>query len=294
MAFKERPPRGYDRQDDPLYHETRTKFSLNLENDAKNSTIIPFLRTSIDSADPSIIEVNPLNSAYEVDGGPLICYDSQVVMMNHVLRFSMATVSRTTDNIQSLYVNYMPIFGSFKENWEATDKTTGDTILSILDLTSDATNEDIIPAYSGTDLANTSNLPVSTVTPAGSVDEVFGDYDLTTDLIPESTPFVEETYWDAIQRYTNGNKLKTLTGRWRTVKLTDHKGNVNIKLPTTVPRHVQFGNPYLFYGCLVHLRQSGAFGQIPLATETTNLAHVHVQYESRWAEWNRDFNQKRM
>ncbi len=290
----ERPPPGYNRMDKPEPHNFQYKFNLNAEDETLNSTIMTFLRTSKDSADPKLIFANPLHGSFEVDGGPLMCYDSIIGRIMIDMDFTLTNLATQTDQVKALRIQYMPIFGAFEEWHSATDETTSLTPDTILELLKDATNEDVTPLFSTVNLGAGGNQPISTVTPAAGTDEVFGDYNLSVNLVIESVAFSMETLFDAFQFFTNGRLLSSHVGKMRSIVLTaDNKPHAKVHLEGPPPRSVKRGNPFTFFGMLVHCEVDGN-QLMPASDLTTGGGHIRCVTNVRFNEWNQHFDQSRM
>ncbi len=290
MASPERPPKGYNRRAYPLPHEFNYYCGLGLEK-ANQATIFTIMYTSSDDVTPEAIEVHPKNASFAVETGTLVNMDSQVQFMDARLHFQLSKLAFATDQLMGMWIKYMPIFGSFAENWTSSDDTGSETALTILELTKDDTDKAIRPLWTNVDCALEEDQPFSTVNDPG---EAFGDWALTTDGKLETVAFDEQTYFDAMHYYTNKEKLRTLTGGLRKVFLSKLRTSVSIRLPRMVPRHVQYGNPYMFYGILINLEpSSNLHTQLPVGADTTDINHVNVKMNVRYNEWNPEFEQAR-
>jgi len=255
-------------------------------------TYFTFLNTTKTSVNPETIEVNKKNAAFAVETSPIICYDSMVQFIDARLTFAYTKVAQTSDSIQGMIINYMPVYGAFGDNWTSTDTSTGLSPLTVLELAKDDTDEAIRPLWDGSDLGFGGNHPLSNVV---FPTDAFGDWGLTTNATQERVSFTRDILKDSQQYYTNSAKIATLHGRFGSVYLSPNHTSHSIRLPRIVPRHVQFGNEYLFYGMLVSLPPSGAtLEQIPHSTDTTDINHVWIKSEIRFNEWNPDFEQARM
>ncbi len=289
----ERPPPGYNKRDKPLPHEFHQKITLKIADDSKNKYMMTFLRTSLDSVDPKTIEVNPRNSAFAADTGPVICYDSIVQMMT-ISQDIMMTEQALTDGIQAMAVYDWNIHGAFEDSWTPADEKTTTTIAQLLHVTSDTTKEDVVPETVSTDMIG-SDVPVSTVT----MPEVFGDYNLSTDLTPQNTSaqvdMVDEIF-DAKQYYTNGAKLNSLMGTMnRTILNKQTRTHASKFEKRFTPRNVRFGNPHLYFGRQYHVPISISKSQLTeFDMVFAGTRHVAISIRVRFNEWNPDFNQARM
>ncbi len=290
MASPENPPPGYKRRDYPLPHEFNYYAGFGLEK-ANQATYFPLMYTSNDAIAPDTIEVNPKHQNFGVETGCLVNHDSQVQFIDVRIDFQLSKLAFATDQLQGVRIKYMGVFGSFGENWTSSDDTGSETALTILELVKDDTDEAIRPLWTNVDMALEEDIPFTTV---NDLAEAFGDWGLTADGKLESVAFDEQTYFDAMHYYTNKEKLRTLTSGLRSVFLSKLRTSHSIRLPRRVPRHAQYGNPYMFYGLLVNLEpSSNLHTQLPTGADTTDINHINVKASVRYNEWNPDFEQSR-
>ncbi len=104
----------------------------------------------------------------------------------------------------------------------------------------------------------------------------------------EAVNFNPGTYYDAIHYMTIAGKLRNITGglKWFTLTKERPFRTFKIKLRSKVKRM----NPYTFFGVLTGVPPVDTFDQIPLAADTTNVTHVHVDWTVRYNEWNENFD----
>ncbi len=286
----ERPPRGYGRRDAPLAHNFDYEGSFDISTSTKTGTMLTMMRTSKASNDPQTIEVNRKNSSFAEDIGPLLCYDSLVQKMNTKTDFFMTNHCLHVDEIDAIKVFWMPIFGAFKEAWNAEDTVSTIDVAEALELIYDTTNEDVIPDFNGTDMHAALTHPLSTVTDT----EVFGDYSLTADARLEHNTFQDATFFDAMQYFSNSGKIKKVIGRLQSITLTASRPHKRVNLNKFVPKSVRRANEYLYFGSLIFVPPADNKMQIVMDGEETAGAHVYFKNHTRYNEWNLDFDQARM
>jgi len=286
----ERPPPGYERNDKPLPHEFIYYNDFDFSDGNKNKLFMSYIRTSSASFDPATIEVNPKNALFGVDPGPCICYDSIVAKISILHEFVFTKHAHITDQIPNIKIFMMKTFGAFKDSWTATDDVSGADTASILGVIDDDTFEDIIPAANGTKLLNAGNQPFSTKT----MTEAIATYNLTTTAVLESNNFNHGQFYDVNHYGTNSQKLQTLNSGLKQTNLNANKKFYRSFEKRFVPKHTQFGHPYLFFGENVivpkytHEQVTHSQGHVP--TAGGHIAHrTHVRFN----EWNKDFNQRR-
>ncbi len=294
------PPGGFESQVYPLRHRLVTSFGLNAGATSLNSAFITFIRHTSDviANTPKIIVVNPHNALYVSETGPACQKMSIIDKLSMSLRFNLtencndknetASGVWSGDGIQSLKLLWRPVFFSFPEKLDAADDDTGTTVEAILALTKDATFEDVVPLTTN-DLPPTG--PSEKTVPMSSVNivEVFGDYNLTTDIKYEDHVWDEDLFQDAMRRYTNKGALKACVGRTRHFTLTRERPYKNFFIDKFVPRSVRRVMPYTFMGIQIYMPMSTDIVQTFFATAiSTSLAHVGVKCIVNYHEWNSD------
>lgn len=300
MAF-EKPPPGYRKMDRPLPHNFRHSFMLDALTANKASTYINLMKSTLDSVAPSTIEVHPQNSGFAVETGCVCCLDSKVQRMMHRMDFTVTKHflgnfvagggNSAGDYLNAIKINYMPVAFAFEDSMTVADTDSGQTIADILELTVEGTtNEDVTPTYANLKLAGGIAIPLSTVTTPNA--EVFGDWNLDTDTTNENIVFDKEQFYDALQFFTNGKILSAVTGKMRTILLTKNNTHKTVFWNRTIPSNIRRINPFLYFGVLIHVEKDG--DQTFLSTEATAGNHVLVRTQTRYNEWNTEFNQSRM
>ncbi len=288
---RERPPRGYDRDDFSLPHRFTYSFGLDFGDELKNSTMVTYLRTSKDSVNPESIEVNPKNANFAVDGGAVVCYDSIVnqIMINQKTVFTKQ--AHVTDQIPKIAITTMKIIGSREDSWTPADELTSLDIATILHLTDDATKEDVTPTFSATNLGNAGNQPLSTVT----MPEAFGDYNLTGDAVLESVAFSTNEVFKAEHYYTNGGKLKSLHRPFQNFTLSQNKRYHNKYEKRFVPSRIRRAVESLIFSEIFHIHIDTKFHSSHDPSHVVAAGnHTWTTVQVDFNEWNKKFEQARM
>ncbi len=285
----ERPPPGYNTRDKPLPHLFKYDYTLNIFNDTNNSTILTYMRSSKATNDPSTIEVNPRNAAFAVDTGALICEDSIVQTISIRKNFAITEAARVTENIRAIKMNTMKIMGVFEDSWTPKDEKTNLEVEDILEVTRDATNMDVTPKFTTTNLQYSDDHPVSTVTKT----EVFGDLNLTTDLSMEGVAFDTDTYFNK-KYYTNGGKVTSIAPSMKTFTLAMPRAYHTTFERKFLPKHMRFGRRDLYFGELIH---SPTYTSSEQLTDSfvviANVSQIYGSAIISFNEWNTEFDQKR-
>ncbi len=278
MPHRLNPPKGYLGNEYPLWHDLEYQFKLNAEDETKNSTMIPIMHNDILAQVLKTTYVNPKNSAFEVVAQPNCSPESILPSLQLSMRCSLTKGAIETDAVRSLSLNYMFINGAFLNRLDAVDAKTGNDIETILELTHETDEEQVIPLWSGVDLTSGSLVPT-------------GVEGLTTDQVIESVAFDKEMFFDAMKYYDNHSMLRTMARSMKTVTIKrDYPYSMHGTKP--VAPICRFMNPYSFGFLLVHLPQVGDIDQYGLADVTTNIPHVDVKIKIRYPEWNKGFFQE--
>ncbi len=283
-----RPPRGYRNTEFPLPHNYGLTFSLQAEDETKNSTYITLFRATESAVDVENIEVNPAHASFALDAGTAIHMGSIVPKVNMTIRASMTKLAIETDKMRAIRFTWMPVYIAFLDSLEAEDQKTGVQVEDILELTHDTTNKDVTPTFTTVNLG-LGLQPMSTVPYA----EVFGDYGLSVDTNLESVAFDEELLMDALQFNTNKGMLRKVIGPRHTVTLTRDRPYIYHSSNFTYPT-VKRGNPYTYCGILFHVPQAGSAGQVFEAADTTAIDHIRFGMHVQFNEWNPHFQQAPM
>ncbi len=299
------PPRGFKNEVYPLRHRLPFSCSLSPAYETSNTVFFPIVMSSneMDVA-PGTIQVNPHNTNYEEDGGPLVRQMSIIDKMRISLKFNLledaADAAHTSgqsgaeafsgDGIQAIHCLWRPIFGCFPEKLDATDDDTGTTVAAILGLTKDATFEDVVPIT--TDKLDTGgvsdlSLPVSTVNAV----QVFGDFNMTTNTTMENQDYDEDLLHTALRRYTNKGALRSMLGTTRHFTLTRNNPTRNYFLDKFVPRAIRRVMPYCFMGIQVHIPFITDVEQTYHSTNIASGALVGVKCLANYHEWNAEHDQ---
>ncbi len=293
------PPSGFKSQVYPLRHRIIYSFGLSMKTGTQNSAYATLIMNSNDIANPvDQVVVNPHNTLYESDTGPLCAKMSIIDKLNLSLRFNLTNFANpknetasgvfTGDGLMNLRFLWRPVFFSFKEKLDAADDDTGTTVETILALTKDATKEDVVPLTTNKlPTGGTSDFahPISTVYDT----QVFGDYNMTTDLTMEDHVWDETLFQDALRRYTNKGALKACVGRTRFVHLTRDRPFKNFYISKFVPRAIRRIMDYTHMGIQIHLPLAADIDQSYITqTLTGSAAHLGCQIICNYHEWNSD------
>jgi len=302
------PPPGFKAELYPLRHRLVYSFGLSARDESTNTALCPLVRHTSDviAGTPGSIIVNPHHTGYVTDAGPTVAKMSIIDKLSLTIKFNMTqqcndrahTSGQSTaevfsgDGVHHLKFLWRPIFFSFGEKLDAADDDTGTTVETILGLTKDSTFEDVVPLTTNNlYTAGTSELvhPVSTV----NIIEVFGDYNMTTDMIMEDHVWDEDLFHEALRRYTNKGALRACVGRTRHVNLSTERPFRNYYINKFVPRAIRRIVPYSFFGIQVHVPlEDDPEGDYHSINLTSGFPHVGCKIICNYHEWNADHYQE--
>jgi len=299
-----RPPKGFESEKYPLRHRLVFATSMSLGDEDKNTILLPIVMSSTDTdVTAASIVVNPHNANYVEDVGPLVRQMSIIDKMRISMKFAMTehcepahhssgvTASEvfTGQDIPVFTFSWRPIFNVYPEKLDAVDEDTGTSVATILGLTKDATNMDVVPLTTNklpTAGPAEKNLPASTINAV----QVFGDFNMTTNLAMEDHVFDEDLLQDALRRYTNKGALRSCIGRTRHVTLTRHKPYANFYIDKFLPRQIRRVQDYGFFAIQVHMPIDEHVSQHFIGN-ATGVAHLGIKVIAQYHEWNIDHDQ---
>ncbi len=193
-----------------------------------------------------------------------------------------------TDKIKKVNLLTGMIKGCFAESWNPLDDASTLMVEDIARVTFDATEREVTPKHSGTDLLNGTH-PFSNVTH----NEVWGDLSLTTDANMESVAFDPDLYYTAIRTYDNGGALKKVMPSLQNNYLNAAKGaSITFSETRFVPEFCRYGRPGNYMGEMVHMPLYTDKRQVADSfTAPSAGADVNVKYHIEFLEWNQYFDQ---
>ncbi len=288
------PPKGLKAMEHPLKHRFDYSFGLSGASEGMNSAWVTLVRhsTIATQANVKTILVNPSNASQDLETGPLCTKHSIIQNLNLTISCQKSTVNNAN---QSFKLSWTPFFASFQEKYLVADEDTGVTVEDVMQLTSAAAEEDVVPL-------STNKLPVDGNSdksqPFSSVNfaEVFDThYAMTTNGTMEDTPFDREVFFSLLSHGTNNVKgaLKACLGKTRHHIFTTGSTPANVGRIKTwhikkfVPRAVRRILPFSFFGILFH---------VPIETDidsfyqdtaiTASKSNIGIRVLVRYDEWN--------
>ncbi len=131
----------------PRPHDMRHSWYHGLESAVVNQfTIYPLVMYDEGLGAPSAYEAHPENSAF-VQSNAANCFpESTIDFVVSEVRFAMAKGLYGTDNVNAVRGCFMPIMCSF-EDYEAVDELSSKTVKDVLELQTEATDNQGFPLY---------------------------------------------------------------------------------------------------------------------------------------------------
>ncbi len=270
----------------PRPHNSRYSYAHGLETGlGNNATIIPIAAYDEGLGSPSAYEANPEHSLFAETDAANCFVDSRVDNIITQITFSLTKAALETDKLPAVKVAFMPIFMSFLEDYTAFDEKSTYTIAQQIEMQTESTDRQGYPLYSGA-----ANKMVEKFT--GSATMPTTHLGLTTNQILEGVAFQPGVFYDALHYFTTAGKLKSVQGGLKFLTLTKNRpvAKIQIKLRSKTKRM----NPYTFFGVLTYVPPADSTHQYSPAADTTNVNHVWVDTQTRYNEWNQDFNFKKV
>lgn len=268
----------------PRPHVMENKFRFNLGSTSqKHSTMVPLIMYDEGLGDPASYNAHPEHASFASYVGPN-CYPESVInKMKCYFDFTLLPDAWNVDKVEEVRCLMIPIYGAFKETWDAIDEVTQLEVKDVLRIQHESTDRQAYPLYSATDLTGD-------FTTLG--DDVPGLN--TTQNIEILNSFDVNTYYDALQYLTIAGKLKKVTGRPKWVHIK--KGHTTrVYLPDLVNPSVKRMNPYALCSVLLYAPSEDELNQLAfdgMITDTNN--HIQVKYVCRYLEWNENFDMTRV
>ncbi len=288
MAYKGRIPSGYRQQDYPMIHQFEYNFSLDVEDETKNSTIVSLFKNHLMTA-VETREVNPSHANFAEDAGTACFSGSIIPKLSVGFTAKMDQAAFDIDSIEHMMFKWMPIYTAFLTSLDAENNgTPASDIETILELQHNTSKKKTHPLFTGTDLMQVSGQPLSDVNDT----ETFTGMGLTTDDKIESVAFDEQAFWDAKSYYSNKGMLNKVTGQFHKVYLDYHRKPYTYFSNNFTNPIVKRMNSYTFCGILFHVPQAGEVQQLcDDADVTTSVGHIDIAMHVRFEEWNVDYDQ---
>lgn len=258
----------------PQPHDVSCQMQLYADNAVKNCTIIPAIHYD-EAMLPSTKKTHPENLAFAETSNSNCCAESKIFRIQCTMRLTLTTGSVDTDKVQALRFAFMSIHGAF-EDFDANDELTSATVGDILEITKETTDRQSYPIYDGT-----KHIDKYTDSAHLGADAV----GLTTNTGIENVVFDPDLYYDALNYYTNSNKLKKVQDGLRWITLTHDNPTKLIKF--NIKSNTKSMNPYTILAHMIFLPKKASKYQIPITM--TSIAHMTCEYRCRYLEWNSMF-----
>lgn len=298
-----RPPRGYNQMQYPLPHNFQMSFGLSMEDETRNTVIIPLIRNSELMVGIENVEVNPRHANFAEETGAS-CFTGSIVprltvqIAAWIPQLIAFGGTPGTDTATAVRFKIFPIYMAFEDMYDADNEKDLVDVQSVLELEHEVTDKTGQPLLSGVDVfsngaSGAGSIPLNTV---GYTEVGATHWGATTDAKVESVAFDELLYWDMIHFGTMSSMLKKATGNIRNVNVQRgrpyyfHSSNYSSPIVKRI-------NPYTFCGIMIHVPQASVAagvdetGQAAQQGELTPIEHIHFSARVRYDEWNPNFDQ---
>lgn len=240
---------------------------------------IPVARQDQGLGAPASYNANPKHASFAAVNGDTCYPESHVEKIICRLRLNLTKDALETSKIHALKVGILVISGSYND-WDKNDEPSGDTVKSVLELTTSATHEQVYPTWTGTKLIEAFT---------GS-NELPADMDgLTTNQKMEGVNLDYESYYDHLNYTSLGPVLKKVTSGIKWYTLTRSKPVINLKIHMKSATKAM--QPYAAQFVYVILPDTNDYMQIPIASDVgASEEALEYHYLCRYYEWNQGFD----
>ncbi len=284
------PPRGFKADLNPLRHKLYYAAGLEAADTLTSTTMFTVARHYKSTNIPSTVKVNPHNANFVRETGSVCNGMSIIDKLSMTLKFNLSKIG--INEQVPFHVMWMPIFFSFPEKLSAADEETGETVASLLEVVSDATEEDVTPSFNNTksNVVGTSDRsqPLSTV----NLTETVAIMNMDTDATHEMVTWDIVKFYNALQYYTNKGALKSSIGKIRHLTLDSNRRTKIYNINKFVPRAIRRIVPYSFMGILVRLAVVAEDDAPYVPVALTAGVTVGVTCMINYHEWHPDHNQE--
>ncbi len=227
-------------------HEFDFSFSAFIRDSlsTRSATIIPIVMNDDAQGDPMDFKVNPEHSAWAEQAYPNCFPDSEIKNMR--ITFDIIVNKVTALETSVIKVQYALISSAFLEDSTAADEKSGETIKTILELQSEATDRQMYPLWSGIDMSNGSlqHALVPGLTSGQTLEGINWSEEIVTDQLRRGK--VKE-----LLRKFLPIGIRSLFVRGQTTAGYHKKITINF-----IPSSSKFINPYTFLGLMIRIPQT--------------------------------------
>lgn len=250
----------------------------------KHATSVPICRYDEGQGAPSSYNANPEHASFAKVTGPNCFPESRVPRITSQLEIRMTKSLLETDKIDSIKVGFMVYSLAFKEDYTAKDEMSTDTVGDVLELQTEDTDRQGYPIWNGNDTMDfypdSNDLHDDEPGLGGDSNQEFITFDI-------------DGYYDKLQYSMISKKLQKVCSGIKWIVLTRRKPYVRIRIKQR--SKTKFMNPYSLHGVHVFVPESDTKHQIiDSAFLTTDLGHLSFRLQSRYHEWNQNFDMEKV
>ncbi len=271
---------AFTKRDYPRKHRLFESYAFSAEAATANyATIFPIIMNDDALGAPETYNAHPQHASYIEESMPN-CYPDSVIGKIRVILKLRLTLPAIAAGIRTIKFKYMPIYTAFLEDLNAIDELTSETLKTILQLQSEATDRQVYPLWNAVtgDAGYTAwhtNIPGLT---AGAPQGIAW------------TDAIQDDYFEQKRFGMLGGLLRKVTPRgMRTVTISRDNPVKTVALEFRINPNVKRINPYTFCGVLLHLPQGSAGDTIRQdfeISDTTDIRHLSCEVRCLYDEWN--------
>lgn len=265
----------------PRVHHEELNWAHGVETAVVNSaTMVPILHYDEGLGAIASFNSNPEHSSYVEVAEPNCYPESTVNKIFCMAQVSLSKEALETDKVHALKFATMEIHTAFDEGTQATDEVSGLSLNDILELQTESTDRQTYPLYNGVKCK---------VGKAGNYEYLDADVPgLTTTQGIEGVAFNTHQYYDGLNYYSNGGKLRKIATKLKWHTLT--RQNPTTRITFNQHSNTKHMNPYTGLFALFYIPKNSVIEQIGKASDTTDVNHIEINFQYRYNEFNEGFN----
>ncbi len=286
----------------PVSHDFSGTVGLSMEDETRNTFILPILSCDESLAAPENVDVHPGSVAFDGVPGAAVtdsvrdnhhCFPRSVVNRIQIESFMNCDIGTTDIQLASAsqQINYNVFYYAMLIKWAMDDPIdpdddtiSGTSLDDIIPIIRDVNNSVVEPKFSGVDLFSATDASTDIQT-GGSAGQ------LTTDQKWEGVAFDQDLFEKIMKFGTLSGLIKSVTGgglKKRQISVeTPRYENLWMDNPSKTKRM----NKNTFFGLLIHVPQVDSQHQFYHATNMTAIEHLTWSFHVRYNEYNDLFNQ---
>lgn len=255
----------------PRFHSEELRVALGMKNGGtkENKTALQTVQYDEGIAGATSYN-NPEHSSFGEVNEPNMYPNSKITDYFHMAEFSLTKSARSAD-IVNLKVGVLTTYLNYEADYTPTEEGTAETVADILNILTESTDRQAYINYNGNKLdGDIKGLGTNVL-------------DLTTNQNIEGVNIDIDKYYDALQYYTIGNKIRAKSFiTWKYITDKRPARFVFDRLPSNVRRVNEYCSVIHNYIVPDSLEER----QIGIDSDFTDINHVALNVIHRCLEWN--------